>query len=292
MGESGNDTPKPLFRPLRAAKLPLRPSRLSGLPTATIICIADRFFARIPLQADRYDSRFFLGIGSVLGFSLLSYWSLTTYWDVKWFAGEDGASEWWSVATYSASSILATVSGWSLARLGHPRIGSAHILFAVVLIVGALEEISWGQRLIGWSTPDLLASLNEQDETTLHNVGGFDRVFYTGFLVASSLALLGALVRAVLHRKGRVTTADFLLPSLVLAPALLMIIIWIIGGQSFPGNVARMLMIHFDAGPVGSEVPEVLMGLCLCLYTFTNLRRTASIRRNRIRARESQGSDY
>ena len=44
-------------------------------------------------------------------------------------------------------------------------------------------------------------------------------------------------MRAVLHRHHRVTTADFLLPSLVLAPALLMIIVWIRDGKllgSFP----------------------------------------------------------
>lgn len=33
------------------------------------------------------------------------------------------------------------------------------------------EEISWGQRILGFETPDALREVNRQDEFTLHNVG-------------------------------------------------------------------------------------------------------------------------
>ena len=47
-----------------------------------------------------------------------------------------------------------------------------------------------------------------------------------------------------------------------------MIAVWHGGGEPL-----RTLMARFDLRPVGTEVPEVLMGLCLCLYTYGNLRR-------------------
>ena len=35
------------------------------------------------------------------------------------------------------------------------------------------EEASWGQHLVGWSTPDGWAEVNDQQETNLHNIGSW-----------------------------------------------------------------------------------------------------------------------
>ncbi|MCA9112089.1 MAG: hypothetical protein KDA52_19200 [Planctomycetaceae bacterium] len=35
------------------------------------------------------------------------------------------------------------------------------------------EEASWGQHLIGWSTPEGWAEVNDQQETNLHNIGSW-----------------------------------------------------------------------------------------------------------------------
>ena len=243
--------------------------------------VSDLFGGRLPLQADRYDGKFFLALGGVLAFTLVSYWSLTRHPDVQWFAGEDGVSEWWSVATYSVSAVLGAATAWSLMHLGYPRLGAVHLLFAAVLLVAALEEVSWGQRLFGWSTPDALSRVNEQDETTIHNIRVLSGVLYSGLFYASILALIGSAARAVLHNHRRVTTADFILPSLVLSPALLMIVIWVASSQPIPGNIVRITIAHFDISHIGSEVPEVLVGLCLLLYTYANFSRTTALRRYR-----------
>ena len=44
-----------------------------------------------------------------------------------------------------------------------------YVAGGVALIYGAGEEISWGQRIFGWRTPDILAEINSQGELTLHN---------------------------------------------------------------------------------------------------------------------------
>jgi len=36
------------------------------------------------------------------------------------------------------------------------------------------EEISWGQRIFGWATPELLEEVNVQQETNLHNLKWFE----------------------------------------------------------------------------------------------------------------------
>ena len=55
---------------------------------------------------------------------------------------------------------------WAIGTLG----------FALLFIFGAGEEISWGQRLLGFETPDSLRAINRQEELTLHNIriGDFD----------------------------------------------------------------------------------------------------------------------
>lgn len=44
------------------------------------------------------------------------------------------------------------------------------LFFFVIFLFGAGEEISWGQRIFNFKTPDLLYNLNEQHEFNLHNI--------------------------------------------------------------------------------------------------------------------------
>ena len=43
-------------------------------------------------------------------------------------------------------------------------------VLAVLMFVCFGEEISWGQRIFGWSTPAAISELNAQNETNLHNL--------------------------------------------------------------------------------------------------------------------------
>jgi hypothetical protein len=51
--------------------------------------------------------------------------------------------------------------------------GSAWLaLLALACVFVAGEEISWGQRIFGWATPEVIADVNVQEETTIHNLEG------------------------------------------------------------------------------------------------------------------------
>ncbi|HSB00247.1 MAG TPA: hypothetical protein VLE49_06325 [Anaerolineales bacterium] len=45
-----------------------------------------------------------------------------------------------------------------------------YVGLALLFFFGAGEEISWGQRIFGFKTPDALAQVNKQDELNLHNL--------------------------------------------------------------------------------------------------------------------------
>jgi hypothetical protein len=44
------------------------------------------------------------------------------------------------------------------------------VVFGVLVIMAGLEEMSWGQHLIGFGTPEFLAGRNIQNESNLHNL--------------------------------------------------------------------------------------------------------------------------
>ena len=62
------------------------------------------------------------------------------------------------------------------------------VLFGLLFVFGAGEEISWGQRILGFETPEALKDINRQDELTLHNIriGDFDvnRLIFSQLLTA------------------------------------------------------------------------------------------------------------
>ena len=62
---------------------------------------------------------------------------------------------------------------------------NVYILGGMAMVFVAGEEISWGQRIFGFATPDFLMHLNEQKEFTVHNIadGMFDIIYMNGTLI-------------------------------------------------------------------------------------------------------------
>ncbi len=49
-----------------------------------------------------------------------------------------------------------------------------YIILAALFVFITGEEISWGQRIFGWATPEWMAENNVQEETTIHNLEIFN----------------------------------------------------------------------------------------------------------------------
>ena len=231
------------------------------------------------LRPDRYGKEFVAAFLGVLVFSVLVHWSLRTFLDNEWLEGEDGLSEWWSVATYLVSAGLAIFVAVSLKTTKHSKLKYFYLVLAVVFFLGGMEEISWGQRIFGWRTPVIMGGINFQDETTLHNINFADNVIFEGLFWGSALGLVGGVCRMIANRRGLSDSMRMFLPSLTMAPALLLILVWRTGELWRTANIPRLVMDHFNCGPRGSEVPEVLLGLCLIIYTFTNLQKARCLNR-------------
>lgn len=62
------------------------------------------------------------------------------------------------------------------------------LMFFFFLCLG--EEISWGQRIFGIKTPELLSQVNIQNETNLHNIGSISVFSNLFFLITLTFFLL------------------------------------------------------------------------------------------------------
>lgn len=134
-------------------------------------------------------------------------------------AQEDGVIEW---ATFAAFVMAA---GWLalVVRKASPSwwFKGACFLLAMFCLVVAGEEISWGQRLLGFKPPDLFLARNFQQELNLHNVlmheGGLGFQLESKHLVMV-IALGFGLAWPWLVRRERFHLFAPLAPPLALAP--------------------------------------------------------------------------
>ena len=66
------------------------------------------------------------------------------------------------------------------------------LLLSLLFLFGAGEEISWGQRIIGWDTPGRWGETNLQGETNFHNLNVFHRRDETGATKSGVMLMLNA----------------------------------------------------------------------------------------------------
>ncbi|MBI4003948.1 MAG: hypothetical protein HY353_02905 [Candidatus Omnitrophica bacterium] len=103
---------------------------------------------------------------------------------------EDGVLENVQALLFGVSALVsAAIAG----TLFHRRRWPLALLYAVAsaaLVWVTGEELSWGQRLFGWTTPDWMAARNLQGETNLHNLVGLEWLVYRTMYAGAILAVL------------------------------------------------------------------------------------------------------
>ena len=97
---------------------------------------------------------------------------------------EDGPVEWAQVGVLLIASGTFAIIARKVWKKGIRPAATLAAMGAFAALAIAGEEISWGQRLLGLETPADLEAINEQGETTIHNIGAF--------ATASNLVQFGA----------------------------------------------------------------------------------------------------
>lgn len=146
-------------------------------------------------------------------FVLLIAYSIYCFLDTETAARlgrEDHLFEWLTAFTFLGSSAV-----FLLIWLKHKR-APVFIVLSLLFLLGFGEEISWGQRVINFDTPEKIKQLNVQKEFTIHNLeifntenregerkNGINRIFEVNFLFKMFTIVLGVLLPvAVFHSKS------------------------------------------------------------------------------------------
>ena len=134
-----------------------------------------------------------------------------------WLTMEDGWIENLTAVAFLLAGIILFTAALAERRL-FPR--CAYILGSVGLALFAGEEISWGQRIIGFETPAFLLDLNYQKEVNFHNTYQFNAVFNEPGKILFALCIAGC--AAFFCRKDRIFGTP--LPSILLTLAFLVVL--------------------------------------------------------------------
>lgn len=158
----------------------------------------------------------FIGIPAL--FSTFAYAATHPGFSTNYY-GEDQVFETASAAMLLAGGALMILAAWRIRRIDLPLrlwAAAAIALAGAALLFLGLEEVSYGQRIFGWRTPQALQNANLQGETNLHNYWTH-RTQGTIIWIAAAIILAGTSAAAILRRFWRHPGAAFL-PDQALLP--------------------------------------------------------------------------
>ncbi len=130
---------------------------------------------------------------------------------------EDQLIEWLQVVAIAGAAVAFAAAGVRANRRGRRRLVVLYVLISLACVVIAGEEISWGQRIIGWATPAVLKDVNHQGESNIHNIGIVQTAFNLGELLAGLYGLALPILWAVPRIRAHLGRLDpLLVPPLCL----------------------------------------------------------------------------
>ena len=183
---------------------------------------------------------------------------------------EDQFIEWLQV-------VLLAVSVWMLmllcARWGRSKrtrgLCVLSISMSVLLLFTLFEEVSWGQRVFGFKTPDSIGAVNAQGEFNLHNTGWMHDIRNYLTLVVAACGLIAASMSRWIGRSVAPLWLRIMMPdprtifafALFLGYGVLLAVL----------HLTRTEATNWNFGRTVAEWTELMFCYCAFLYTALKL---------------------
>ena len=200
----------------------------------------------------------------IFGSALMSKYIHDTF-----FAGELGIIELATPIMLMPAIISGFIILFNREKLVTKQLGYWILLVTLACVYFAGEEISWGQQLLGWETPELFKKINDQHETNLHNMSSwFDQ---KPRLLLEISVLIGGIFLP-LKRKLQDTHLPrdswqyWLCPTIVCLPTAIMAIL-----SRMPDRIMDLFEITGDmlTHVRYSEVQELYFAIFLMIYLLS-----------------------
>lgn len=228
----------------------------------------------IPADPDRLPRIWWLWLPLAVALALLLLGQYAPQFYDRWIGSEDrGLLELSHVVVPLASMLLA------IKILFMPQLRETRTLYGLVALIAiaclyiAGEEASWGQHYLGWATPEVWQTLNDQGETNLHNISSWldqkpRALLEAAIVIGGILVPLFALWKPQL-RQGRFA---LVLPPLACLPVALLAEV-----SKLTDRLADVLGPAAHLFRRASEVQELYFYLFILLYLIILRRRLVEL---------------
>jgi len=189
-------------------------------------------------------------VPGLVGFFVLLYVLDTDLYDGV--LDEDGPTEWLTFLCLMTSTVLAWRITRRLRGSGDVR-RWFFIAFCLGSLLAGLEEISWGQRLLGIESPEFFMERSDQEEINIHNVLQPTLNLKTKHVAGIVLALYGVALPLLVRSVPSV--ASLCARFGLVVPPMTMLASWLLAG---------LMMIDEPSG-YEEEIGEFLFSVCFVL---------------------------
>jgi len=158
--------------------------------------------ATVPEPGKTTDARFgFSPAGAVLLFSF-PFLALAVAGVIRLFdkallhrlTAEDSIVEWVQVLCLCVGVAFGVLVLRQFVRRSHWLLAGLYGVLVLGLVFITGEEIAWGQRLVGFQTPESLKEINNKGETSVHNISSIEPWFNVGKLWVGAYGAFGFLL--------------------------------------------------------------------------------------------------
>jgi hypothetical protein len=189
----------------------------------------------------------------------------------RFLTREDSLLEWAQFVGFVAAGVLAALAGRELLAQKRSLPAITFFVFALGCLAIAGEEIAWGQRLLDYNTPERLEEINEQRETTVHNIGSVQDAVNIVFALVGLYGSVGAwLLRLRRPRWALRPDVDLLIPPLFLTSSFFVVF----------GYKALRFAFFPESGYTVTKLgewPELCLAFAFAAYSFLTLRRLRAV---------------
>ena len=187
----------------------------------------------------------------------------------KWFTQEDGFAESMQVMLYGAALVMSLVIARRLETAGERRIAALYLLLGVGLFFLVGEELSWGQRIFGWATPETFSEINKQQEINLHNIYDVGSKFkWIQMLVGA----YGAFLPLLVLRAKALARYRHKMELLVPPPSLMHYFFFMFVWRAYRNLVPEPNSLYYLIAEY-NEVIELILAMGFLLFMVYQLRR-------------------
>lgn len=187
----------------------------------------------------------------------------------KWYVSEDRFAEWMGVIFFGLAAIYCALVIKILRQNNMKTVSCLYMIVFVGLLFIIGEELSWGQRIFGWTTSEEFKQINRQGETNIHNIYGIRYAFKWGQeLIGIYGSILPILYMKLDFFRRHKEFFSFVIPHFTLIPFFFPLFPWRIYRNLFdPPEEYSFVISEFN------EVLELLLAVGFFLFMIFQYRR-------------------